>query len=128
MNVWNFREYQSVEGTLPVSEWYEKLSPRNKAKAKRFIGIARKLERLEMPDFKSLRGKKFKGLLEARWRGDNKVPHRIFCYASSGRQVIFLCGCTHKGNRYTPTNARETAVKRRKEIQDERASTRELDL
>ena len=128
MDIWNFREYQSVEGKLPVSEWYEKLSPRNRARAKRFMGIARKLERLEMPDFKSLRGKKFKGLLEARWHGENNVPYRIFCYIPSGRRVIFLCGCTHKDRRYNPTNASDTAVRRRKEIQDGRASTREFDF
>ena len=90
--------------------------------------MARKLERLEPPDFKSLQGKKFKGLLEARWRGENNVPHRIFCYILSGRRVIFLCGCTHKDNRYNPTKAKETAVRRRKEIQDGRVSTRELDF
>ena len=85
--------------------------------------IARKLERLEMPHFKG-----FENLLEARWFGENKVPYRIFCYVPSGRQVIFLCGCTHKNKRYNPTNAYATAVKRRKEIQDGRASTREFDF
>ena len=75
--------------------------------------IARKLDRLAMPHFR-----KFQQLLEARWFGENKVPHRIFCYApSGGRRVIFLCGCTHKDNRYNPTNAYATAIERRDEIE-----------
>ena len=85
--------------------------------------IARQLAQLEKPYFK-----KFRELLEARWPGENNVPHRIFCYVPSGKQVIFLCGCIHKNKRYNPTNAYDTAVRRRKEIQDRRASTREFDF
>ena len=81
--------------------------------------IARNLEQLDTPHFK-----KFRELQEARWSGENRVPHRIFCYAPAGRQVIFLCGCT----RYDPPNAYDTAVRRRQEIRDGRASTREFDF
>ena len=128
MDAWDFQEYQSATGKCPVSEWYKALSPKNLARADRFMRIARRLERLEMPDFKKLQGKKFKGLLEARWPGEDGVPHRIFCYVPSGKHLIFLCGCTHKDRRYSPTNAKETAVKRRKAIKDRRASTREFDF
>ena len=106
-----------------MSKWYRALSPGNQARAGRFMRIARRLERLEMPEFR-----KFQELLEARWSGENKVPHRTFCYVPSGRQVVFLCGCIHKDKRYNPTNAYATTVKRRKEIQDGRASTREFDF
>ena len=86
--------------------------------------IARNLDRIEMPHFR-----KFQQLLEARWFGENKVPHRLFCYVpSGGRRVIFLCGCTHKDNRYNPTNAYDTAVERRDEIEGGRVDTRELDF
>ena len=109
---------------MPVSEWLAELSQKNRARADRFMRIARKLDRLAMPHFR-----KFQQLLEARWFGENKVPHRIFCYApSGGRRVIFLCGCTHKDNRYNPTNAYATAVERRDEIEQGRADTREFDF
>lgn len=85
--------------------------------------IARQLDRLSEPYFR-----KYQELLEARWHGENNVPHRIFCYVLPGRQVIFLCGCTHKDNRYKPTGAYKTAVRRRNEIQDRRAVTREFDF
>ena len=86
--------------------------------------IARNLDRLEMPHFR-----KFQQLLEARWFGENRVPHRIFCYiAPSGRSVIFLCGCTHKDRRYNPTNAYDTAIERRNEIGEGRAGTHEFDF
>jgi hypothetical protein len=123
MDVWDFREYQSATGRLPVSEWHEALSPGNQARADRFMRIARQLERLEMPYFRQ-----YQELLEARWHGENNVPHRIFCDVPSGRRLIFLCGCTHKGRRYDPTNAYNTAVQGRKEIQNGRASTREFDF
>ena len=71
---------------------------------------------------------KYQELPEARWHGENNVPHRIFCYVPSGRRVIFLCGCTYKDRRYDPTNAYNTAVQRRQEIRDGRASTREFDF
>ena len=123
IDVLDFQEYQSEIGKFPVSEWYEALSPKNQASADRFMGIARKLDQLRPPGFK-----KFEKLWEARWGGENRVPHRIFCYVPSDRCVTFLCGCTHKDRRYKPTNAYDTAVRRRKEIQEERASTRELNF
>lgn len=121
INVWEFREYQSESEKCPVSEWYEELTLDNKVSADRFLEIARKLDQLEMPYFK-----RFRELWEARWSGENGVPHRIFCYISSHGCVTFLCGCTHKGRRYNPTNAYATAIKRRKEIQNGKASTSEL--
>lgn len=121
---WDFREYQSGTGKLPVSKWYGKLSEKNRAEAGRLMGIAQKLDRLEWPYFG-----KFQQLLEARWAGENKVPHRIFCYVPSGSMcVIFLCGCTHKGRRYNPPSAYKTALKRRNEIEGGRASTHAFDF
>lgn len=82
MAPWDFREYQSAEGKLPVSEWYGELSQKNQARADRFMRIIRNLNRLEMPHFR-----KFRELLEARWFGENKVPHRIFCYVAPAAGV-----------------------------------------
>ena len=73
------------------------------------------------PDFEN-----FGKLLEARLWGQNGVPHRIFCYISSHKCVTFLCGCTHKGTTYKPANAYKTALKRRNEIEEGKATTREL--
>lgn len=123
IGVWEFREYQSVEGKRPVSEWYEALSQKNRASADRFLGIVQKLEQLKPPRFE-----KFRELLEARWFGQNRVPHRIFCDKPSDGQVTFLCGCTHKDRRYTPTNACNTALRRRDEIQNGEAGTHEFDF
>ena len=120
---WDFREYMSETGKLPVSRWYGKLSEKNQVIAGRFMEIAHKLDQLEMPYFR-----KFQGLLEARWAGENKVPHRIFCYlAPEDRRVVFLCGCTHKDKRYEPPSAYKTALKRRSEILKGRAGTHAFD-
>ncbi len=120
-SLWSFNEYQSGTGKCPVSKWYEDLTPQNKAYADRFMLIARKLRELKWPHFKHV-----KPLREARWDDKDKVPHRIFCDVLSGRCVTFLCGCTHKGKQYNPTNAYDTAIIRRNEIQARKAGTREL--
>ena len=121
---WDFREYMSADGKLPVSIWYRKLTEINQARADRFLSIVQKLDRLEMPHFR-----KFKELIEARWVGENKVPHRIFCYVvPDGRRVVFLCGCTHKDKQYKPRNAYKTALKRRGEIVKGEAGTHAFDF
>ena len=123
MTFWEFDEYVGASGIAPVSEWYNGLSPKNRAMADKFIHIARQLEHIQKPYFKT-----FRDLLEARWSGENKVPHRIFCYISADRHVTFLCGCTHKDKRYKPPGAYKTALRRRKEIEEGSVTTRELDF
>ena len=122
--MWIFQEYKSGADKCPVSDWYEKLSPISQMRLDRFMEIAREIARTQDqlgPDFQN-----FGELLEARLWGENRVPHRIFCYISSHRCVTFLCGCTHKGKRYKPTSPYKTAVKRRNEIEEGKATTREL--
>ena len=118
--MWKFLEYKGANGELPVSNWYAELSPKDRARADRFVNAARELEKLG-PDFA-----KHRELLKARWWGVNKVPHRIFCYIPSAGCVTFLCGFTHKDQRYNPRNAYDVAVKRRKEIEEKKAETDEL--
>ena len=118
--MWIFQEYKSGADKCPVSEWHEELSPISQARIDKFMAIARIQDQLG-PDFQN-----FHELLEARLWGENRVPHRIFCYISSHRYVTFLCGCTHRGKKYKPTNAYDTAIRRRKEIEEKGAKTREL--
>lgn len=114
------QEYESPSGQHPVTEWCDDLDNRNRARAKRFIKIAGKLDRLNFPYFKP-----FLELQEARWWGVNKVPHRIFCYPSDDR-IIFLCGFTHKSEQRKPPNSYKTSVRRRREIEKGEATTREF--
>ena len=72
---------------------------------------------LKMPHFG-----RYKKVEEARWRGENRVPHRIFCVRRpDGKCMIFLCGYIHKDKQYTPRNAYDLALARFKEIQQGKA-------
>ena len=123
MDVWEFVQYEANDGDLPVMQWYASLTPKNQAKADKFLRIAKREKQLRMPHFGP-----FQELMEARWYGENRVQHRIFCYVPSGRCVTFLCGCTHKGKRYKPASAYNTAIRRRNEIREGRATTHEFDF
>jgi len=61
-----------------VSEWYEVLSLGNQMRTAKPMAMARQLEQLQDPCFKQV-----DGLLEARWNGENRVPHRISYYVPS---------------------------------------------
>jgi|SRR5579863_950727 len=89
------------------------------------------------PDIEALTGKKYSGLSELRWRCGR--PHRIIGYASrlpdndrplGERHGIFvmLIGCKHDGKKYYPTESLDTAVKRKKEIDDRKAAIDEYRL
>ena len=127
---WCFLEYKGPTDKLPVSAWWKRLSPTNKAKAGLFLRrVMASLEESNRPqeqDFRKFVGKKNENLWEARWRGENNVPHRIFCDPLGESSLTFLCGCTHKQQRYTPQNASNTAVKRSKELQRSEATAHEF--
>jgi len=81
----------------------------------------------EYPDIDSLKGKKFKGLTELRWKSDG-IPHRILGYRIADRQYLCLIGCTHNAKKYTPPDAMNSAKTRRDQIQSGEASYREYQL
>lgn len=122
--MWYFQEFQNSNGSCPVSDWCTSLSPKNQSKFEKFLGIVRELKQLRRPHFR-----KFRKLSEARWSGENNVPHRIFCYFPLRRKTVtFLCGCTHKGNQYDPPSAYETAATRRKKIVRGQACESKFDI
>lgn len=127
---WRFLEYQSQAKKLPVSDWWTKLSLQNRVLAALFVRkMWLSLEdsgQLDRDDFKRIRRK---NLWEARWKGEQGVQHRLLCDPLGDKTMTFLCGCTHKGRRYTPTNALKTAENRSRDLQQKgKASTHEFIL
>lgn len=62
-------------------------------------------------------------IIEIRIHG--AVQHRLFGFFGPSRgQFTFLLPCVHKQKVYTPKNARKTAAKRKKDIEDETANVR----
>ena len=125
---WRFLEYKGPGGDFPVADWWHRLSPTNQVKADLFLRrLMTSLNTSNRPyrqDFKRLKDKKV-NLWEARWRGENSIPHRIFCNPLAKRSLTFLCGCTHKQRRYTPPNAKETAKDRSNDLRSGKATTHE---
>jgi hypothetical protein len=89
------------------------------------------------PDIDGLRGAKYSGLSELRWKCGK--PHRIIGYSlqvpdetrpKGDRHGIFvmLIGCKHDAKKYYPTDCLDSAVDRKKEIKEGRATTNEYKL
>jgi hypothetical protein len=117
----SFEEFER-DGKSPVSEWIDDLSTKDQVKATRFMEFVRRAGRVCYPPH----FRKFRELCEARWFGDNGVPHRIFCCGDG--PTILLCGFIHKGRRYKPPGAYDTALEREKAIKKGEATTHEFTL
>ena len=107
---WQFRNYVQPGGKNRVREWYWSLSTKERAKLDRLVMILERQMQWSMPHFKSLSGK-HAGLSEIRWNGNQNKQLRLLGYRGPVLwQYTFLLGCSHKGDRYTPTNALDTAA------------------
>ena len=80
-----------------------------------------KLRTWEYPVIDSLKGERFRGLSELRWKS-GRTPHRILGYEFGEFEYLMLVGCTHNERKYNPPDALETALRRRKEIEQGRAT------
>jgi hypothetical protein len=107
---WQFRNYVQPSGKNRVREWYLSLSTKERTKLDRLITILERQLQWTMPHYKTLGGK-HAGLSEIRWNGNqNKQLRLLGCRGPLLGQYTLLLGCSHKGDRYTPTNALNTAA------------------
>jgi hypothetical protein len=60
-------------------------------------------------------------LAELKWES-GKTQHRIVGMFRGQKEFVFLIGCTHKEQRYKPTEALDTANTRRQMLSPERAN------
>ena len=112
--MWQFLLYP--DGTAdPWATWYSQQDNRVRATHNRVIGYLKDRERY---DWKLPYVDKIEGVAERyeiRIRAD--VQHRFFgFFCKNGHEFFILVACTHKGKRYKPTNALDTANARLKEI------------
>jgi hypothetical protein len=114
------RCYVSPAGNNKIAEWYADLSAQEKADADEFIKDMGKTQDWKMPNYRpSLKG--YSGLGELRWQSEGK-QHRLIGYRKGG--VFFaLIGCTHKQQIYNPSDALNTADKRKKETIEGKVTT-----
>jgi hypothetical protein len=125
---WLLLQYQSGNGRKAIEDWRKGLPvglPR--ADLDTFLRQIAKKDKWEYPDIDGLKGKKYRGLSELRWKSGN-VPHRIIGYTQADHLFVMLIGCTHNKKKYDPTDALDTAAKRKKKIEDGEAGTCEYKL
>jgi len=125
---WKLLQYVSPMGRAAIADWRKRLpvgAP--KADLDQFLKLMVKLGVWEYPDIDTLKGERYAGLTELRWKSDRK-PHRIFGYKSNDYEYTMLIGCTHDKKKYDPPDAMETAWRRKREIESGEASTREYQL
>jgi hypothetical protein len=92
-----------------------------------FLKAQAKKSEWEYPDIDALKGKKFRGLTELRWKSDG-IPHRILGCRIAQRQYLCLIGCTHNAKKYMPPDAMNSAKDRFDQIQSEQATYCEYQL
>lgn len=119
------RCYRSPAGNNKIKDWYSGLSSQERADADEFIKDMRKTQEWKMPCYRpKLQG--YKSLGELRWTSGNK-EHRLIGYLKAGT-FFAMIGCTHKGNVYDPSDALDTADRRKSQGEDKKADTIEYDL
>ncbi len=117
--------YVSPAGNNKIADWYEALSVQERADADEFIKDMRKTADWAMPKYRpGLRG--HKGIGELRWTSERK-EHRLVGYLK-GNAFYALLGCVHKGKVYDPSEALDTADKRKTDIEDGRVVVVPYDL
>ena len=123
---WRLFEYVSPNGRQAIADWRKGL-PVGQPRAYLDIFLRDMVKRdvWEPPDFEALHGKQ-QGLWELRWKC-GKLPHRIVGYTLTEHQFLMLIGCTHRES-YDPQDALNTALVRKTQIQDEKASYDEYKL
>jgi hypothetical protein len=113
-------ECLSYGGRPQITEWLLSLSPAVQAVFDDrigFLGIHPRKD-WQFPEFRVLRGREGKyGLSEIRWQEDGVQWRVLGFFGTQEMQYTLLVGCSHKQNRYTPSDSLDTAIKRKKEIE-----------
>ena len=129
MVLWTLSEYVSPMGRRAITDWRRKDvsvgAPR--AALDTFLKKIVKTRSWKYPDIDFLKGNRYLGLTELRWKWDGK-PYRIFGYQLAEFEYLMLVGCTHDQKKYNPPDALETARRRRKEVEKGKASYCEYPL
>ena len=125
---WHFLEYQSPTNRLPVSDWWSRLTVKNRTLAglflRKMLNSLTTSNRPEEGTFTKFKNRK--NLWEARWKGEQRIQHRLLCDPLVQGSVTLLCGCTHKQKRYDPPNALQTAENRSAQLKAGKATTNEF--
>jgi phage-related protein len=113
MDSWQFMDYISPQGRNMIADWYARLLKQAQSDFMTLIRILAKTRQWKDPAFKHLKSK-YQGMGEIRFTSERK-EHRVIGFRWPGpQQFTMLIGCFHKQRVYTPANALDTALQRKR--------------
>ncbi len=113
MKIWNFKYYRTASERNDVEEWIDALAPQVKVKIRTIITYLEIQKVWKKPYAAKLSGT---DIWEIRIIYNN-VQYRLFgCFEPMENDFTLLVGAIKKNGKYKPSNAINTAEKRRKLI------------
>lgn len=124
---WEFSDFVSAAGVNQIAKWIRKdLSIQEASDLEALLTILQRQAIWDNHrDYKALSGAKYQGLGEIRLPGDQRIPIRLIGFRDPDARIqrfTFLIGCRHKGRNYDPPDALNTAVKRKKDLDNARGN------
>ena len=117
MAIWTYFDFVSPAGNNQIVEWLDDLTIQERSDLDAMLEFMSKQQQWSEPNFKSLSGKKHQGLGEFRFKSQQGTPLRLIgTKGDTPNSFIFLIGCSHRGKKYDPPAALDTAAKRKKQL------------
>ena len=120
MVIWTFFDYVSHVGNNQIDRWYEDLLIQEQSDFDEFLKTLGKTEKWGNRDYRPLHCKCI-GLGELCFASCKK-QHRVIGQFGPNHQYTLLIGCTHKQRVYDPPNAMDTALVRKKSLENRTGS------
>ena len=125
--LWTFYDWVDGDGSNPIEKWLAEQSNEVQMTFNSMLKEARKRRNyFDWPCFRhKMNGKPgSEGAYELGFKADGR-QYRLLVKFDGELQTVILCGCFHKGGKWTPTDALETTVKRARALSQGKASRRE---
>lgn len=117
-------DYMSPQGRNVIADWPARLLRQEQSDFMALIQILAKTRQWKDPAFKYLKSQ-YQGMGEIRFTSERK-EHRVIGFVwPSPQQFTMLIGCFHKQQVYTPANALDTALQRKRFLEQGKGSVRE---
>lgn len=121
--IWRFYDWVDGDGSNPIEKWLAGESEEVQMTFNSTLKEARKRRNhLEWTCFRHRMDKQLgaEGVDELGFKAQGR-QYRLLVKFDGKLQTVILCGCFHKGERYTPTDALETTLKRARALAQGRA-------
>jgi hypothetical protein len=116
-SLWSFFDFGYSAESNPIEDWYQgQLSDRARFT---FDALLKDNQKISNPQDWQMSKKHMKGILKGhqiwQWTIRAEIPYRVLgIFGNTEKWAIFLTGYYHKGDSYTPSDALQTALNRKK--------------